>query len=120
MWNALRQAPFEEFHFRRQVPLGPYFADFASHAAKLVVEVDGDTHTGEPAEAYDDRRDWFIRSQGFDIVRVTNRDVMNNLEGVLITVSQRLGPTPTRPLPGPPSPQEGGRSSMPDQTRKNT
>ena len=44
MWNLLRGEPFRWWHFRRQVPVAAYFADFASHAAKLVVEIDGDTH----------------------------------------------------------------------------
>ena len=110
LWNALRAAPFDGHHFRRQVPIAPYFADFASHGAKLVVEVDGETHGGPEAQADDRRREAFIYREGFAIVRVSNRDVMNNLEGVLIHLRDRLGPTPTRPLRGHPPHQGEGES----------
>src|SRR6185437_5317753 len=46
LWRYLRQPPFKAHHFRRQATIGPYFADFASHQAKIVVEVDGSQHAG--------------------------------------------------------------------------
>ena len=114
LWNLLRNAQFKPFHFRRQVSVGPYFADFASHGAKLVIEVDGDTHGSDAAIAHDAVRDRLIRGEGYDILRVTNRDVMNELDGVAEMILQRLGPSPTRPgVAGPPSPQGGGRSLEP-------
>jgi very-short-patch-repair endonuclease len=110
-------------HFRRQVPLGPYYADFASHSARLVIEVDGWTHGSDAEIACDRRRDTFIRSEGYDILRVTSVDVMENLEGVMAVVVAALeksveAATPTLD----PSPQGGGRrlSDGADDTRKNT
>lgn len=44
LWNALRELRLLGHHFRRQVPLGRYYADFCCHKARLVIEVDGDTH----------------------------------------------------------------------------
>ena len=82
LWTALRGEQFRQFHFRRQVPLGPYYADFAAHGAKLVIEVDGSTHFEDAAIAYDARRDAFLRAEGYRVLRVTTVDVLTNLEGV--------------------------------------
>jgi len=82
MWNLLRDEPYKTARFRRQVPLGDYFADFASHSAKLVIEVDGDTHGTERAARYDAVRDDFLVSEGYQVVRFTNEDVLRNLTGV--------------------------------------
>jgi very-short-patch-repair endonuclease len=102
MWNLLRAEPFRAWHFRRQVALAGYFADFASHGAKLVIEVDGDTHGTEEAQRYDAIRDAALRREGYKVVRLTNRDVMNNLAGVGTILIDLLAATPTRPLRGHP------------------
>jgi very-short-patch-repair endonuclease len=107
IWNLLRVEPFRQFHFRRQVPIGRYYADFASHAAKLVVEVDGETHGSVVAQRYDADRDGFMRREGYSIIRVTNRDVMNNLEGVGIHLLAVLSAAPHPTFAGP-SPQVVG------------
>jgi len=112
LWNLLRAEPFASWHFRRQVAIGPYYADFASHPARLVVEVDGDTHGSERAAEYDASREAAMRRQGYRTFRATNRDVMNNLDGVGAAIQARLGAAaPTRPLRGhPPHKGEGERS----------
>jgi len=111
VWNLLRTEPLSQFHFRRQVPLGPYFADFASHAVKMVIEVDGDTHGTDAAMAYDRVREKHIENEGYAVLRFSNLEVMNNLDGVGERLLLALEETPTRPGDaGPPSPQGGGRS----------
>ena len=57
MWNALRTLNPRGYHFRRQVPLGPYYADFACHHPRLVIEIDGLSHT---SQEYDAKRDLFM------------------------------------------------------------
>jgi very-short-patch-repair endonuclease len=114
MWNALRELKGLGFHFRRQVPLGRYYADFACHHARIVVEIDGATH-GTPAEiAHDTSRGAFMRSEGYDVLRITNGDVMENLDGAIELLlvmldgrplSNERGRTPTLN----PSPQGGRR-----------
>ncbi|MCP8882719.1 endonuclease domain-containing protein [Devosia sp. XJ19-1] len=52
-WSALRQLRAQGQHVRRQVPIGPFYADFVSHRAKLVIEVDGQTHLVGGAEYRD-------------------------------------------------------------------
>jgi very-short-patch-repair endonuclease len=80
LWNALRSLKPLGLHFRRQVPLGPYYADFACHHPRLVIEVDGDSHAY--SEDYDARRNAFMRDEGYEVLRVTNLDVMENVDGV--------------------------------------
>ncbi len=76
--------------FRRQVPLGPYFADFCSHSAKLVIELDGGQH-GEAVE-YGDARTQFINGEGYQVIRFWNNDVMDNIEGVMTRIQASLSP----------------------------
>jgi very-short-patch-repair endonuclease len=89
VWKALREA-FPEAKFRRQVPLGSYFADFCSHSAKLVIEIDGGQH-GETVE-YDAARTRFINNEGYQVIRFWNNDVMDNIEGVMARIQESLSP----------------------------
>ena len=88
MWRALREN-FPDAKFRRQVPIGSYFADFLSFSMKLVIEVDGGQH-GE-AQEYDARRTAFIEAQGYRVIRFWNNDVLGNTEGVIAAISLSLG-----------------------------
>jgi very-short-patch-repair endonuclease len=63
LWRYLRLRQLEGHKFRRQVPIGPYIADFVCLKAQLVIEVDGGQHA--EAQAYDSRRDDFMRGQGY-------------------------------------------------------
>jgi very-short-patch-repair endonuclease len=90
LWKALRKLSLEGSHFRRQVPIGSYVADFACLSAKLIIEVDGSQH-GEPEGlAKDAERTAWLRSQGFRVLRVWNNDVFSNLDGVLDAVYAEL------------------------------
>ena len=93
MWRALREA-FPLAKFRRQQALGPYFADFASHAARLVIEVDGGQH-GD-AVAYDEARSRLLTGEGYRVIRFWNDDVMTNIEGVLAQIDAALTPSPSQ------------------------
>ena len=79
MWRLLRDRRFAGIKFRRQVPIGPYVADFASIERRLAVEVDGGQHGG----ASDERRDRFLVARGWRVVRFWNNDVLQNRSGVL-------------------------------------
>lgn len=85
--RALRQT-YPHLKWRHQTPLGPFFADMLCFSEKLVIEVDGDTHAIE--EDYDASREDFMVREGYRTVRVTNADVMQNLEGVLTQISFSL------------------------------
>src|SRR5258706_16027224 len=79
MWRLLRTC-FPDAHFRRQVPIRGFIADFASHQLKVVVEVDGGQHRGQD----DDERTGLIEAEGYRVVRFWNHDVLSNGDGVAI------------------------------------
>ncbi|WP_322514689.1 endonuclease domain-containing protein [Rhodopseudomonas palustris] len=98
MWAALRDKQLNGFSFRRQVPIGPFIADFACHSVKLVVEIDGGQHFSDDGERTDASRTAAIEARGFRIVRFSNADVMSNRAGVLQSIADVLAasaPTPT-------------------------
>jgi very-short-patch-repair endonuclease len=90
LWEGLRRKQIGGFRFRRLVILGSFVADFACFDARLVVEVDGATHSTDQEIAYDAARSAALAAQGFAMLRFTNDDVYRNLEGVLETIRMRL------------------------------
>src|SRR5436305_2375823 len=97
MWELLsRYRP----KFTRQLPIGPYVADFACRQAKLVVEVDGGQHA---ESARDERRDGYLTSEGWRVLRLWNSDILGNPTGSVETImdaaAERLGGTHPQPLP---------------------
>jgi BirA family biotin operon repressor/biotin-[acetyl-CoA-carboxylase] ligase len=66
--------------FSRQMPVGPFFADFLCRDLALVVELDGFSHDVAPER--DTRRDAWMAERGFTVLRFTNDDVLGNVEGV--------------------------------------
>jgi very-short-patch-repair endonuclease len=102
MWRLLRDRRLNRVKFRRQVPIGPYIADFASVQHQLIVELDGGQHADSLSDA---RRDAFLTAEGWRVLRFWNNDVMGNRSGVLESILQvlaltRLGPKgPRHPLP---------------------
>lgn len=67
--------------FSRQMPVGPYFADFLCRGLKLVIELDGHSHDVAPER--DAKRDSWMAQQGYTVLRFTNADVLGNIEGVV-------------------------------------
>jgi len=102
-WRLIEPLRLGGYHFRKQVPLGPFIVDFACHAAKLVVEIDGDTHFSDEAMTKDRQRDAALAAHGFVVLRFTNHEVMTNAEGVYVTLTSALAerhPLPTLPSRG--------------------
>ena len=79
LWRHLSNGQLAGHKFRRQSVIGWFIADFLCSQKALIVEVDGDTHD----EAKDRRRDEYLAQRGFRVMRVTNADVMTNMDGVL-------------------------------------
>ncbi|MDQ4421366.1 DUF559 domain-containing protein [Sphingobium sp. DEHP117] len=98
LWRHLSASQLDGFKFRRQAVIGASIADFYCPAARLVVEVDGDTHDANKDQLRDDR----LGAIGLRVVRVSNHDVMTNMEGVLrmIAAALRQGDGP-HPNPSP-------------------
>jgi very-short-patch-repair endonuclease len=99
IWAALRAHRMRGASFRRQTPIGPYIVDFVCHAASLVIELDGGQHFESKQEVRDARRDAFLASRGFRVLRFNNHDVMTNREGVLETIAAAIVRTPSLTLP---------------------
>ena len=104
LWQHLRQPPFKAHHFRRQATSGPYFADFASHKARLVIELDDGQHSDS---ASDEVRTQYLEANGYRVLRFWNNDVFENMPGVLTTIDAALR-ADRPPTPDPSPPQAGG------------
>lgn len=95
LWYHLRAKRLNGIKFVRQQPIGRFIADFVARSHRLIVEVDGDTHSDQ---APDERRTAWLEQQGYRVIRFTNADVMEREESVLQAILDALR---TSPLPGP-------------------
>jgi len=91
LWRALRNRRLARWKFRRQHPIDRYFDDFVCIDGKLIVEVDGATHSTAAELSNDAERTRVLESFGFQIIRVTNTDIYENLEGVQEVIFAALG-----------------------------
>jgi very-short-patch-repair endonuclease len=87
LWNALRALRPAGFHFRRQVPVGPYIIDFACLRHRLLIEVDGGQHSRDETLERDQMRDARLTELGFRMLRFWNAEIDGNLDGVLETIN---------------------------------
>lgn len=94
LWFELRGRRLNGFKFVRQLPIGPYFADFACREALLVVEVDGSQHVDN---AYDEKRNSFMNLNGWSVARFWNVDVLRERRAVLETIVAILDGRLTEP-----------------------
>jgi very-short-patch-repair endonuclease len=115
VWQMLRMRQVNGCRFRRQAPIGRYIVDFVCHEARLIIEVDGGQH--DAAAQPEAERSRFFEGQGYRILRFWNNEVLENREGVLMTIAAALAaaspprdhphPTPEGSPPPQPSPIEG-------------
>jgi very-short-patch-repair endonuclease len=89
LWSKLRNRALDGRKFRRQVPVGNYITDFLCSEAMLIVELDGGQHAEQ--QNYDQRRTRWLESQGFNILRFWNNDVLLNIGGVCDAVLAAIG-----------------------------
>lgn len=100
LWYYLRDRRFENFKFRRQVPIENYIADFVCYEKRLIIELDGSGHLQDKTIAYDKKREDFLISQNFEILRFYNNDIFDNIENVLESIYQKISNPPHHnPLP---------------------
>ena len=85
LWSRLRDRRLRGYKFRRQHPIDRFVADFYCAEAKLVVEIDGDSHADQ--RDYDVARTEYLNARGYTVIRFTNRDVNGQLEGVLQSIA---------------------------------
>lgn len=97
LWSMLRAKNLAGLKFRRQHAIEPYIVDFYCAAERLIIELDGESHEGR--EAYDAKRQAMIESKGYSVLRFTNDEVMDNLDGVLESVLQATSFSGSSTLP---------------------
>ncbi|HEY0328534.1 MAG TPA: endonuclease domain-containing protein [Rhodopseudomonas sp.] len=109
LWRHLRRLDVKGSHFRRQVVIGPYVADFACLAQRLITEVDGSQHGEEEGLKRDEVRTRWLQSEGYRVIRFWNNDVMSKTDAVMDAIYNAIAVTPPRsPLASdPPPPGEG-------------
>ena len=94
LWRYLKAHHLDGLGFRRQVPMGAYIVDFVCHAARLVVELDGETHDFEARQRYDLKLDAWFAARGYFVLHIPNEEVLGNLEGawelIRATARERL------------------------------
>ena len=76
--------------FRRQHPINIFIADFYCHKVKLVIELDGGIHKIEENREYDKGREAELEDLGLTVLRFTNKEVMNNIEKVVLRIKEYL------------------------------
>ena len=92
LWSKLRDRQLLGFKFVRQLPVGPYIADFACREADLIVELDGGQHAESTKDA---QRTAMLAGHGYEVIRFWNNDVLTNLEGTLQVIAERLNKAPS-------------------------
>jgi very-short-patch-repair endonuclease len=90
MWDILRDFRPRGASFRRETPIGPYIADFAWLSARIIVEVDDDSHETDQSRLHDRKRDAFLAAQGFTVLRFDNDQVIENPDHVCLEIEKRI------------------------------
>jgi very-short-patch-repair endonuclease len=94
LWSRLRREQLGGHRFRRQYSVGPFCVDFYCVQAKLAIELDGDSHFTPDAKRYDFDRQQYIESFGIRVLRFTNVELYDNLDGVLEAIAMALAAEP--------------------------
>ena len=102
LWQYLARSQLG-VKFSRQMPVGPFYADFLCRERKLIVELDGFSHDVHPQR--DLQRDGYLKQAGYQVLHFSNADVLGNVAGVISAISLMLGEGPT---PNPSRKREGG------------
>lgn len=94
LWRELRDFRIHYgMHVRRQVPIGPYVADFAILKAKLIIEIDGEHHFTLHGLENDARRDFDFGQLGYRVLRINTGELADNFDGCVETILRELGIT---------------------------
>ena len=88
LWSVLRGKQLCNLKFRRQHPIGPFFADFACVSQKVIVELDGEDHDSTEKKDLDRQR--FLINKGWRVIRFTNEDVLRDVESVLRAIASSV------------------------------
>jgi very-short-patch-repair endonuclease len=81
LWNQLKRKNLNGLDFDRQKIIGNYIVDFFCAEKGVVIEADGISHQGR--EEYDAQRDDYLKALGLTVIRISVKDILQNMEGVL-------------------------------------
>ncbi len=95
VWTLVRNRQLDGMRFRRQQAIGPYIVDFYCSAARLVVEIDGESHDGREEE--DAKRTSYLQGRGLRLLRLTNDEVVSDREAVADAILAAAARPPPRP-----------------------
>jgi len=90
IWQCLRNRKLGGYKFLRQHPIGGYIVDFYCHAKRLIVEIDGGIHNRKDIREKDEYRQKFLENNEYKMIRCTNSEVKESLEGVLERLLKKL------------------------------
>jgi very-short-patch-repair endonuclease len=90
VWEKLKGRQVEGCKFRRQYSIGAFVIDFYAPELRLAIEIDGNSHFQDGAQAYDYERQMFLESKGTQFLRFTNQQVYEYLEVVLQIITQTV------------------------------
>jgi very-short-patch-repair endonuclease len=82
-WSKIRRKQICEYQFYRQKIIGKYIVDFYCPKARLVIEVDGGQHYSEEGVEFDKLRDEYLANLGLNVLRMSNMDILQNIDGTL-------------------------------------
>lgn len=84
IWYYLRDRRLQGYKFVRQYVIGKYIVDFICREKKLIIEIDGGQHMN--AMEYDEQRSCYLESRGYQVLRVWNNEVFDNIQGVMESI----------------------------------
>jgi very-short-patch-repair endonuclease len=106
LWQELRDRRLDGCKFVRQTTVGPYIADFLCRESKLIVEVDGATHSSDADILSDKRRTAHLGRLGYKVIRLQNSEVLQAIDQAIMVIREALSHLPSpapraaeRPLP---------------------
>lgn len=95
LWPLLRAVRNQNLRFRRQHSIGPYIADFCCPSKRLVIEIDGPIHDDEDRREYDKKRTEYLITKGYRVIRLQNKEVLNDPNKVLIAILELANSCPS-------------------------
>ncbi|MGH6871762.1 MAG: endonuclease domain-containing protein [Rhizomicrobium sp.] len=95
LWKKLREANRIGYNFRHQHPIGPFIADFASLDGRLIIELDGASHSLPGVADYDEKRTQYLETKGYRVLRFRNEEIYSDLYRIVDSILKGL-PPPSR------------------------
>ncbi len=97
LWRVVRNRRLAGFKFRRQHPFGGFILDCYCPTARLVVELDGDSHADDEGKRRDWERTKYLKRRGLLVLRFWNIELAENEEAVIDRILSECDRRTNRP-----------------------